>query len=87
MKSTAKNINNLNFQIAGKTGTTNNNGDAWFIDISELTVGVFVGYDVQVTGRFETGSKVAAPIFNDFMKKIYTKKDPRPFIILKQLNL
>ena len=82
------NINNFNFQIAGKTGTTNNNQDAWFIGYnSELTVGVFVGYDVPKSlGRFETGSKVAAPIFNDFMKKIYSNKNPRPFIIPKKIK-
>ena len=87
-RGTAKNINNFNFQIAGKTGTTNNNQDAWFIGYnSELTVGVFVGYDVPKSlGRFETGSKVAAPIFNDFMKKIYSKKSPRPFIIPKSIK-
>ena len=87
-RGTAKNINNFNFQIAGKTGTTNNNQDAWFIGYnSEITVGVFVGYDVPKSlGRFETGSKVAAPIFNDFMKKIYSKKNPRPFIIPKTIK-
>ena len=87
-RGTAKNINNFNFQIAGKTGTTNNNQDAWFIGYnSEITVGVFVGYDVPKSlGRFETGSKVAAPIFNDFMKKIYSKRSPRPFIIPKSIK-
>ena len=47
-RGTAKNINNFDFQVAGKTGTTNDNQDAWFIGYnSEITVGVFVGYDVQ----------------------------------------
>ena len=87
-RGTAKNINNFDFQIAGKTGTTNNNQDAWFIGYnSEITVGVFVGYDVPKSlGRFETGSKVAAPIFNDFMKNIYTKTNPRPFIIPQSIK-
>ena len=46
-RGTAKNINNFDFQVAGKTGTTNDNQDAWFIGYSsEYTVGVFVGFDV-----------------------------------------
>ncbi len=87
-RGTAKNINNFNFQVAGKTGTTNNNQDAWFIGYnSEITVGVFVGYDVPKSlGRFETGSKVAAPIFNDFMKKIYLSRSPKPFSIPESIK-
>ena len=76
-RGTAKNINNFDYQIAGKTGTTNENQDAWFIGFnSEITVGVFVGYDEPKSlGKFETGSKVAAPIFKDFMDKAYHKKN------------
>ena len=61
-------FNNFDYQIAGKTGTTNENQDAWFIGFSsEITIGVFVGFDVPKSlGRLETGSKVAAPIFEDF---------------------
>ena len=82
-RGTAKNINNFEFQLAGKTGTTNDNQDAWFIGFnSEITVGVFVGYDVpRPLGRFETGSKVAAPIFQDFMHKTYFGRKPNPFLI------
>ncbi len=91
-RGTAKNINNFDFQVAGKTGTTNDNQDAWFIGYnSEITVGVFVGYDVpRSLGKFETGSKVAAPIFNKFMKRAYTNERPRPFLIpetIKFINI
>ena len=91
-RGTAKNINNFKFQVAGKTGTTNDNQDAWFIGYnSEVTVGVFVGYDVPKSlGRFETGSKVAAPIFNDFMNSIYKNTPPKPFVIpqaIKFMNI
>ena len=70
-RGTAKNINNFDFQVAGKTGTTNDNQDAWFIGYSsEYTVGVFVGFDVPKSlGKFETGSNVAAPIFEEFFSK------------------
>ena len=80
-RGTAKNINNFEFEIAGKTGTTNNNKDSWFIGFnSEITVGLYVGYDKPKTlGSNETGSKVAAPIFADFMKNVYIKRVPKPF--------
>ena len=82
-RGTAKNINYLDFQVAGKTGTTNNNQDAWFIGYnSEITVGVYVGYDSPSTlGQGQTGSNVAAPIFGEFMKKIYKEKKPKPFSV------
>ena len=87
-RGTAKNINKFDYQIAGKTGTTNENQDAWFIGYnSEITVGVFVGYDVPKSlGKFETGSRVAAPIFRDFMKKTYKIKKPKPFHIPKSIK-
>ncbi|MEQ8653813.1 MAG: penicillin-binding protein 1A [Kiloniellales bacterium] len=54
----------------GKTGTTNDNFDVWFIGFTpDLVAGVFVGFDQPRTlGRSDTGSTVAAPIFGDFMK-------------------
>ena len=81
-RGTAKNIKYLDFQVAGKTGTTNNNQDAWFIGYnSEITVGVYVGYDKPKTlGKSETGSRVAAPIFGDFMSNAYKEKKPYPFL-------
>ena len=87
-RGTAKNINDFDFQVAGKTGTTNNNQDAWFIGYnSEITVGVFVGYDVPKSlGKFETGSKVAAPIFQDLMKRLYKTRKPKPFIIPENIK-
>ena len=87
-RGTAKNINSFDYQIAGKTGTTNENQDAWFIGFSsELTVGVFVGHDVPKSlGKFETGSKVAAPIFHDFFKNVYKSNSPKPFNIPKSIK-
>ena len=65
----------MNVPIAGKTGTTNNNFDAWFIGYnSNLVVGVYVGFDNPKTlGKYETGSKAALPIFKSFIKDaLYT---------------
>ena len=91
-RGTAKNINNFDYQIAGKTGTTNENQDAWFIGFSsEITIGVFVGFDVPKSlGRLETGSKVAAPIFEDFLHSVYNRNKPKPFNIpnsIKFINI
>ena len=85
-RGTAKNINSFDYQIAGKTGTTNENQDAWFIGFSsEFTVGVFVGHDVPKSlGKFETGSKVAAPIFHDFFKNVYKSYFPNHLIFQNQ---
>jgi penicillin-binding protein 1A len=57
--------------LAGKTGTTNDFRDAWFVGFSpDLAAGVYVGYDdPDSLGKDETGGHVAAPIFRDFMKE------------------
>lgn len=67
----------LNAPIGGKTGTTNNFTNAWFIGYSPtITVGVWVGHFVEKSlGNNETGSRAAAPIFVNFMKK-YLEKYP-----------
>ena len=74
-------INSLGRNLAGKTGTTNSNTDAWFIGFSsDLVVGVFVGFDdPRPLGFKETGSSVAAPIFKDFMKEALLNIPDIPF--------
>ena len=69
-RGTAKKLRDLKLNIAGKTGTTNNNTDTWFIGFtSNLLVGVYVGMDSPTPlGKFETGSKTALPIFKNFIK-------------------
>jgi penicillin-binding protein 1A len=56
--------------VAGKTGTTNDEKDAWFVGFTpDLVVGVFVGYDTpRPMGKGMTGGHVAAPIFAQFIK-------------------
>jgi len=56
--------------LAGKTGTTNESKDAWFVGYSpDLVVGVYVGYDTpKPMGKSATGGQIAAPIFGNFMK-------------------
>ena len=69
--------------IAGKTGTTNNNYDAWFIGFtSDLVIGVYIGFDSPKTlGKYETGSKAALPIFKDFVKNSLYEEDFKEFKI------
>ena len=67
---TAKKVRSLNRPTAGKTGTTNNYIDAWFMGFTpKLITGVWVGKDnVEPLGRNETGSRTAIPIWLDYMK-------------------
>ena len=67
--------------LAGKTGTTNEEKDAWFIGFSpDLAMGVFIGYDnPQPMGHGETGGELAAPIFADFFKTVLKDKPAVPF--------
>tara|TARA_Y100000590_G_scaffold381750_1_gene451124 strand:- start:2 stop:808 length:807 start_codon:yes stop_codon:yes gene_type:complete len=78
---TGKKISSLNVPLAGKTGTTNENKDAWFIGFSpDVVVGVYVGYDMPKNlGYKQTGSSVAVPIFKDFMSKAKINKNKTPF--------
>ena len=88
-RGTAKSLKKLDLSIAGKTGTTNDNMDAWFLGFSpEYVVGVFVGYDTpKPLGEKETGGKVAAPIFAEFMKKALDQKENRPFLVPEDIEM
>jgi len=68
---TGKRASDLGRPVAGKTGTTNDGRDAWFIGFTpDLLAGVWVGYDQDKTlGEKETGGQAAAPIWEDFMAK------------------
>ena len=67
--------------IAGKTGTTNDEMDAWFVGLTpHLVTGVFVGYDkLKTLGRLETGGSAALPIFVDYGKKVLDAYPPDDF--------
>ena len=75
--------------LAGKTGTTNNSIDTWFVGFApDLAVGVFVGFDEpQTLGPKETGSSVAAPIFRDFMADALKDQPAIPFRIPAAIRL
>ncbi len=88
-RGTGKKLKKLKLNLAGKTGTTNENTDAWFIGFtSNLVIGVYVGMDTpKPLGKFETGSKTALPIFENFIKKAIKKNDARPFKVSEGITL
>jgi penicillin-binding protein 1A len=69
--------------LAGKTGTTNDYRDAWFVGFSpDLAVGVYVGFDEpRNLGRGEAGSRAALPIWKDFMAQALADAPATPFRI------
>ncbi len=88
-RGTGKKLRDLQLNLAGKTGTTNENTDAWFIGFtSNLVVGVYVGMDnPKPLGKFETGSKAALPIFREFIEKSVKKSDAKPFKVPDKMTL
>ena len=75
-RGTAANIKDIGFPTAGKTGTTNEEKDAWFIGYTpDLVTGIFIGYDQPTPmGKGSTGGALAAPIFKEFMQKALENK-------------
>jgi len=80
-RGTGKRLKDLNVPLAGKTGTTNNNYDAWFVGAtSNLVVGVYIGFDSPKTlGKHETGAKAALPIFKNFIRQALYKDEFKSF--------
>lgn len=80
-RGTGSRVKKVGKPIAGKTGTTNDFYDATFYGFSpDLVVGVWVGHDApQSLGNGESGGKVAAPIFAEFMKKALKDEPALPF--------
>jgi penicillin-binding protein 1A len=74
-------LRDLKRPVAGKTGTTNEQGDAWFIGFSpEIATGVWVGYDEnRFLGWGETGSRAASPIWVEFMRDALASRPVRDF--------
>ncbi len=80
-RGTARSVAALGRPVAGKTGTSSDYKDAWFVGFTpELAVGVYVGYDQpESMGRSATGGGLAAPIFTAFMKDALAGTPPTPF--------
>ncbi|MCW9001117.1 MAG: penicillin-binding protein 1A [Rhodospirillales bacterium] len=82
-------INKIGKPLAGKTGTTNDSFDTWFVGFTpDLAVGVYVGFDTPSSlGKGETGSNVAAPIFKYFMEEALRDRPAIPFRIPPEIRL
>ena len=88
-RGTATVVREVGKPVAGKTGTTNDEKDAWFIGYTpDLTVGAYIGYDKpRHLGRGATGGHLAAPIVKDFLKAALADKPPVPFRVPSGLKL
>lgn len=89
VRGTGARLRALKRHLAGKTGTTNDNKDGWFMGFSpDLVVGTYVGFDEPRTlGRRETGAAVALPIFYNFMEQALKNQPDIPFRIPQGIKL
>ena len=78
-RGTAASASKLGWPMGGKTGTTDDYGDAWFIGFDpDITVGVWVGHDERKPiGHNETGGVAALPIWIEFMRAYIETRDPK----------
>ena len=88
-RGTGRRMGKTGFAVAGKTGTTNDNTNAWFVGFTpDLVVGVYVGYDrPRPLGKRETGSTAAVPIFGQFIRDAMAEKPAIPFRRPEGINL
>lgn len=88
-RGTATGAKKLNRPVAGKTGTTNDSRDAWFIGYTpDLVAGVYIGFDTpRKLGKMETGGKAALPAFVSFMQNALKDEPPVPFRIPDGIKL
>jgi len=86
---TATVVRQLGVPVAGKTGTTNDEKDVWFIGYTpDLVAGIYIGYDTpQPLGRGQTGGHLAAPVFLEFMQGALAGKPPVDFRVPKGIKL
>ncbi len=85
----AGSVGQLRWPLAGKTGTSNDARDVWFIGFSpNLVAGVFVGFDEpRSMGPKETGGSIAAPIFRDFIQDALKDEPKAPFRVPPGISL
>jgi penicillin-binding protein 1A len=88
-RGTGKKLQIVGKPVAGKTGTSNEEKDAWFIGYApDLAVGVYVGYDnPRPMGKGRTGGELAAPIVADFMRLALREQPATPFRVPRAIEL
>jgi penicillin-binding protein 1A len=89
LRGTATTLQELERPVAGKTGTTNDEKDAWFIGFTpNLVVGLYLGYDQpRSLGKGSTGGGLAAPIFKEFMMEALKDTPPAEFTAPEGMTL
>ena len=88
-RGTGKRVQALGRPVAGKTGTTNDFHDAWFIGYTpQIVTGVWLGYDSERSlGKDRTGGKVAAPVFRDYMQTALGDSPTTDFAVPEGITL
>jgi penicillin-binding protein 1A len=88
-RGTGRSLSNVGFPLAGKTGTTSESKDAWFMGITpDLVAGVYAGFDdPEPLGSHETGASVAIPIFRRFITQAMKDKPAVPFRVPPGLRM
>jgi penicillin-binding protein 1A len=88
-RGTGKKVQVVGKPVAGKTGTSNDEKDAWFIGFTpDLAVGVYVGFDnPKPMGKRRTGGELAAPVVADFMRLALRDKAAVPFRVPRGIEL
>ncbi|MCB1386585.1 MAG: penicillin-binding protein 1A [Nitratireductor sp.] len=88
-RGTATSVQVLGRPVAGKTGTTNDEKDAWFVGYTpDLVAGVYIGYDnPRPMGRGSTGGHLAAPVFTEFMAAVNEGRKPVDFRVPRGIKL
>ncbi|MCV3765175.1 penicillin-binding protein 1A [Rhizobium sp. TRM95796] len=89
LRGTAAGKIKLDSDVAGKTGTTNDEKDAWFVGYTpNLVAGVYMGFDdPKPMGRGGTGGSLSAPLFNEFMQAALKGHKPEKFIMPEGMKL
>ncbi len=88
-RGTGKKVQIVGKPVAGKTGTSNDEKDAWFIGFTpDLVVGVYIGFDTpKPMGKRRTGGELAAPVVADFMRLALRDKAAIPFRVPRGIEL
>lgn len=89
IRGTGARLRGINYHLAGKTGTTNDNKEGWFVGFSpDLVVGTYIGFDEpRSLGKVETGASVALPIFYRFMEEALKGQSDAAFRIPSGIKL
>lgn len=89
LRGTAQKLRDLDRPLFGKTGTTTNSTNVWFVGgTPDIVAGVYLGYDTpQGMGGYAQGGTVAAPIFKQFAQNVLPTMPARPFIAPKGIRM